>query len=269
VKIKLVNPNTTAAMTAMMGECARAVAAPGTAVVASNPSMGPPSIEGWYDEALAVPGLLAEIAAGENEGCDGYVIACFGDPGLYAAREIARGPVVGIAEAAMHAACLVASSFSVVTTLARTRGMAWHLADRYGMRRFCRNVRAANIPVLELAVPGSRARGLIAAECREALEADGAEAIVLGCAGMADLAAELSAALGVPVIDGVTAALKLVEALAALGLRTAKRGEYAPPLEKRYSGLLAPFSPPAAGGAATASHRVPESRSKPATYAIT
>jgi allantoin racemase len=241
VKIKLVNPNTTASMTAMLGACARAAAAPGTAVVASNPSMGPPSIESWYDEALAVPGLLAEIAAGETEGCDGYVIACFGDPGLDAAREIVRGPVLGIAQAAMHAASFIAPSFSVVTTLARTRGVAWHLAERYGMRRFCRSVRAANIPVLDLAVPGSRS--LIAAECRQALEIDGAEAIVLGCAGMADLAGELSAAIGAPVVDGVTAAVKLVEALVGSGLCTAKGGEYASPPSKQYAGMFEPFSP--------------------------
>ena len=110
MKIKLINPNTTASMTAMMGECARRVAAAGTQIVAANPSMGPPSIEGWYDEALALPGLLAEIASGEVDGCDGYVIACFGDPGLFAAREVARGPVLGIAEAAMHAASLIAPS---------------------------------------------------------------------------------------------------------------------------------------------------------------
>jgi allantoin racemase len=246
VKIKLVNPNTTSSMTAMMGECARRVAAPGTHVVASNPSMGPPSIEGWYDEALAVPGLLAEIAAGETEGCDGYIIACFGDPGLFAAREIARGPVIGIAEAAMHAASLIAPSFSVVTTLGRTCGMAWQLAERYGMRRFCRSVRAADVAVLDLDVPGSGARQRIVAECRLALDADGADAIVLGCAGMADFAPELSAMLGVPVVDGVTAAVKLLEALAALGLKTAKHGEYARPLAKDYGGLLAPFSPPPA-----------------------
>jgi allantoin racemase len=246
VKIKLVNPNTTSSMTVMMGECARRVAAAGTQIIATNPSMGPPSIEGWYDEAFAVPGLLAEIAEGEREGCDGYIIACFGDPGLYAARELARGPVVGIAQAAMHAASLVAPSFAVVTTLSRTCGMAWQLAERYGMRRFCRSVRAADIPVLELAVPGSRARQRIIEECRQALAVDGADAIVLGCAGMADLAGEIGGAIGAPVIDGVTAAVKLVEALAALGLRTAKSGEFAPPLAKNYTGLLAPFSPPSA-----------------------
>jgi allantoin racemase len=245
VKIALINPNTTAAMTAMMDECARRVAAPGTQIMAVNPAMGPPSIEGWYDDALAVPGLLAELAAGERRGCDGSIIACFGDPGLFAAREIARGPVIGIAEAAMHAACMIAPSFSIVTTLSRTRGLAAHLAERYGMQRFCRSVRAIDVAVLDLVLPGSDARRLIVQECRNALDVDGAEAIVLGCAGMADLCDEIAATIGAPVVDGVTAAVKLVEALVALKLFTEKRGEYALPVPKTYSGLLEPFSPAA------------------------
>jgi allantoin racemase len=243
VKIKLINPNTTRGMTEMIGSCARAVASPGTNVVATSPASGPPSIESWYDEALCLPGLLAEVSSGERDGVDGYVIACFGDPGLYAAREVARGPVVGIAEAAMHMASFIAPSFSVVTTLGRTRGMAWHLAERYGMRRFCRSVRATEIAVLELAEPGSNARQQIIAECRRAIDDDGAEAIVLGCAGMADLCDDVSRAIGAPVVEGVAAALKSVEALVAVGLRTAKRGEYARPLAKRYDGALASFAP--------------------------
>ncbi len=243
MKIKLVNPNTTSSMTAMMGECARRVAAGGTEISAVNPTMGPPSVEGWYDEAFALPGLLAEIEDGERHGFDAYVIACFGDPGLFAARELARGPVIGIAEAAMHAASMIAPSFAVVTTLGRTRGMSWQLAERYGMQRFCRNVRATNIPVLELAAPGSGARRAIIEECRLALQIDGADAIVLGCAGMADLCEEITRAIGAPVIEGVAAAVKLAESLVALGLGTAKRGEYARPIGKKYGGVLAPFSP--------------------------
>jgi allantoin racemase len=243
MRIKLINPNTTRRMTEAMGRCAREVAAPGTEVIAVNPTMGPPSIEGYYDEALATPGLLAEVAAGERDGCDGYVIACFGDPGLYAARELARGPVIGIAEAAMHAASVLAPGFSVVTTLARTCGMAWHLAERYGMKRFCRNVRATDVAVLDLDKPGSAARRIILDECRRALDEDGSDAIVLGCAGMAELCAEIEDALGAPVIEGVTAAVKWTEALVALRLSTAKRGDYARPLAKRYDGALAPFSP--------------------------
>ncbi|WP_168794289.1 aspartate/glutamate racemase family protein [Paraburkholderia aromaticivorans] len=243
MRIKLINPNTTQRMTEAMCRCAREVAAPGTEVIAVNPTMGPPSIEGYYDEALATPGLLAEVAAGEREGCDGYVIACFGDPGLYAARELARGPVIGIAEAAMHAASVLAPGFSVVTTLARTCGMAWHLAERYGMKRFCRNVRATDVAVLDLDKPGSAARRIILDECRRALAEDGSDAIVLGCAGMAELCAEIEDALGAPVIEGVTAAVKWTEALVALRLSTAKRGDYARPLAKRYDGALASFSP--------------------------
>src|SRR3982750_1764322 len=98
MKIKIINPNTTWSMTDKIGECARKGAFPGTEVVAVSPAMGPASIEGYYDEAMSVPGILNEIRKGEAEGVDGYVIACFGDPGLYAAREAARGPVIGVAE---------------------------------------------------------------------------------------------------------------------------------------------------------------------------
>ncbi|MFM0326139.1 aspartate/glutamate racemase family protein [Caballeronia glebae] len=243
MRIKLINPNTTQRMTDAMARCARAVAAPGTDVIAVSPPMGPRSIEGHYDDALATPGVLMEVEHGEREGVDAYVIACFGDPGLFAARELARGPVIGIAEAAMHAASVLAPAFSVVTTLGRTRGMVWHLAQRYGMERFCRNVRATELAVLELEVPGSAARATILDECRRALDEDGSEAIVLGCAGMADLCTQLQDELGVPVVDGVTAAFKWCEALVALRLHTPKHGEYARPLPKRYAGDFDRFSP--------------------------
>ncbi|MEF7612791.1 aspartate/glutamate racemase family protein [Aquincola sp. MAHUQ-54] len=242
MRIKIINPNTTWSMTEKIGACARAVARPGTQIVAVSPAMGPASIESHYDEALAVPGLLQEIAAGERDGIDGYVIACFGDPGLKAARELARGPVIGIAEAAMHMASFIGSRFSVVTTLGRTIGQARHLAEAYGMERFCANVRACELPVLELEEPGSQARERIVAECRRALDEDGSDVIVLGCAGMADLCEHVADVLGVPVIDGVTAATQLVESLVALRLRTSKRGELARPLPKPMAGLLEGFS---------------------------
>ncbi|MFL6117027.1 MAG: aspartate/glutamate racemase family protein [Catenulispora sp.] len=236
--IKVVNPNTTESMTRMIQASARGAVGPGTGVLAVTPAMGPASIESHYDEALSVPGLLAEITGGEA--ADGYVIACFGDPGLDAAREVAAGPVVGIAEAAMRTATYLGRSFSVVTTLARTAGRAWELADRYGVRGYCRNVRACEVPVLELETDDG-ARGKIVQECRAALEVDGAEAIVLGCAGMAGFCAGLTAELGVPVIDGVAAAAATVEALVRLGLGTSRIGQYARPPAKDYSGALKDF----------------------------
>jgi len=242
MKLKIINPNTTESMTEKIGQCARAVAEQGTRISAVSPRMGPASIESHYDEALSVPGILDEILAGEQEGVDGYVIACFGDPGLYAAREVARGPVIGIAEAAMHMASMVGSSFSVVTTLARTCNIGWHLAERYGMKRFCSNVRACDLPVLDLERPGSDARRIITEACRRALVEDRSECIVLGCAGMTDLCDEIADAIGAPVIDGVTCAVKLAEAMVSVRLATSKRGDWARPLPKAYAGMLAPYA---------------------------
>lgn len=243
MKIKVINPNTTASMTRKIGEAARAVAAPGTEIIACNPSMGPVSIEGHYDEAMSVVGLLEQVRQGEAAGVDGYVIACFGDPGLLAAREVARGPVIGIAEAAMHAASFISTGFSIVTTLSRTRIVAQQLVENYGMSRFCRNIRATDLPVLELEVEGSNARRIITEECRQALVEDRAGAIVLGCGGMADLATQIGQEIGAPVIDGVSAAVKFVEALVSLRLGTSKIGDLAFPIAKPYTGILQSFAP--------------------------
>src|SRR4051812_38019229 len=238
--IQVINPNTTASMTALIEVSARAVAGPGTTVDAVTSAMGPASIESHYDEALAVPGLLAEIAAGERAGVDGYVIACFGDPGLDAARELAAGPVVGIAEAAMRTATYLGRRFTVVTTLARTRGRAGDLAERYGVTRSCAGVHAVDIPVLDLDQNPDTLRRLTEA-CRAAVEQDAADAVVLGCAGMADLCADITKAIGVPVVDGVRAATLQVQSLITMALATTKRGEYAAPPPKPYAGLLHAF----------------------------
>jgi allantoin racemase len=154
--------------------------------------------------------------------------------------------VVGIAEAAMHAASLLATGFSVVTTLARTRVVAEHLVHAYGMERACRRVRVTDLEVLDLEVEALRAAAWkrILEECRRALDEDGAEAIVLGCAGMADLAGDLTQALDVPVIDGVGIGVKFVEALAGVGLRTSKRGALATPPPKTYVGEVRRFAWP-------------------------
>jgi allantoin racemase len=243
MRIKVINPNTTQSMTGTIGAAAKVVAAPGTEIVAVSPSMGPVSIECHYDEAIAALGVLEEVRRGEAEGFDGYIVACFGDPGLLAAREIARGPVVGIAEAAMHAASFIATGFSVVTTLSRTCIIAEHLAESYGMARFCRKVRGTDLAVLDLERPESDAYRVIVEECRRALVVDRSGAIVLGCAGMADLCQSISHEIGAPVIDGVAAAVKLVEALVGLKLGTSKLGDYAAPPPKTYSGALKSFAP--------------------------
>jgi len=233
VDILVVNPNTTTSMTDTIRRAAERAAAPGTRIVALNPPTGPESIEGFYDDALAVPGLLGEIAKGEALGVAAHVIACFDDTGLDAARALACAPVVGIGEAAFHVASLIAGRFAVVTTLPRSVPTIEFNLIRYGLAARCARVRASNVPVLDLEKRQSDAVERIDAQIAAAKSNDGAEAIVLGCAGMADLAAELTARHDMPVIDGVAAAVALAETLVRLGMRTSKLGGYAPPLPKR------------------------------------
>lgn len=242
MQILVVNPNTTQSMTSTIETAARLVASPSTNIVARTSTMGPESIEGYYDEAFSVPGMLTEIAQGQREGAAAAIIACFDDTGLDAARAMATIPVVGICEAALATAGFIAKRFTVVTTLERSRVPVEELVRRYGMAERAR-VRAANISVLSLEDPNSGARDRLRSEIANAIDEDKAEAIVLGCAGMADLAKTLQREFGMPVIDGVGAAVKHAEGLVALGLTTSKRGAYAAPIKKRYAGNFSGYAP--------------------------
>ncbi|MCK6443301.1 aspartate/glutamate racemase family protein [Elstera cyanobacteriorum] len=246
MRLHIVNPNTTASMTAKIAAAARAIAAPGTAVQASQPQMGPVSIEGYYDEAYAIPGMLQRIIEAERDGAEAHIIACFDDTGLDAARQAVAAPVIGIGEAAFHMASLIAGKFAVVTTLDLSIPVIEHNLIRYGLASRCARVRAGGFEVLALEDPGSDARHRLSAEIEAAKQEDRADAIVLGCAGMADLAADLTHQHGVPVIDGVAAAVTLAEGLVRLGAKTSKRGGYAPPRLKPYAGIFSGF---AVGGA--------------------
>ncbi len=244
MRILIVNPNTTVSMTEKAAAAARAVAGHGTEIIAATSKSGPASIEGHYDGAIAVPGLLTEIRDGQAAGAQAAIIACFDDTGLDAARALADMPVLGLCESAVVTAALLAQRFTVVTTLERSRVLIENLIRHYGMGGRAK-VRAADIPVLQLENEGSGAIHKLKRQIERALEEDGAEAIVLGCAGMADLARSLQREYDVPVIDGVAAAVKHAEALVAQGLKTSKRSSYAAPLPKLYTGTMNGFAPTA------------------------
>lgn len=241
MRILVINPNTTASMTAKIAAAARDAARAGTDIVAVNPADGPASIEGYYDEAFSVPGVIAEIKA--HADVDAVVIACFDDTGLDAARCITDVPVLGIGEAAFHTASFIANKFSVITTLGRSVPAIEHNLAKYGLATRCAKVRATEIPVLDLEDNGPEARASIAGQIERAIAEDGAEAIVLGCAGMTDLTNSLARQHGLPVLDGVASAVALAEAIAGLGLKTSGLGGYAKPRPKDYTGSIAPFSP--------------------------
>ncbi|QEC48496.1 hypothetical protein FSW04_13585 [Baekduia soli] len=242
MRILVINPNTTQAMTDAIGDVARAAAAPGTEIDCVSPPGGPRSIEGFADEALAAYHVL-DVVAGTAGEYDGYVIACFGDPGLYAARELADVPVVGIAEAAMHMASLVAHTWSIVTVIPRVEPMLAEAVIRTAMTEKCASIRGTPLTVLEIEADIERTKRMMLDEARAAIEQDGAEAILLGCAGLGPIDKTMQAALGVPVLDGTGCAVKLVESLVGYGITTAKVKAFLAPEPKELVACPASLAP--------------------------
>jgi allantoin racemase len=235
MKILVINPNTTEAMTRDIEAQARRYAAADSEIEAISPRWGPASIEGHLEEELAAVATLEAIAdrAGDY---DGVIIACYGDPGLYAARELSPVPVVGIAEASMLMACMVAHRFSVVTVLPRIKPLIEDVVARYGLSDRCASVRATSLAVLDIERDPDGAEREIAAEASVAVASDGAEAICLGCAGMGPLDRRVQEAVEVPVIDGVAAATKLLEGLLGYGLATSRVAAFKAPGPKELTG---------------------------------
>lgn len=214
--ILVINPNSTEAMTRSIEKAARAAAGSDTHITALNPSDTPPAIQGRQDGLAALPGLFRlfedEVFSGAYDAC---VIACFDDTGLMALKRRSPIPVIGIGEAAFHAAMLVGTRFSVVTTLGVSIPVIEENLERYGFAQRCGKVRASEVGVLELEAAKVQSAEAIATEIAAAVVEDRADSIVLGCAGMADLALALSDRFHLPVIDGVAAAVAMAEALRA------------------------------------------------------
>ena len=215
--VLVINPNSTEAMTRSIGAAALAAARGETAITALNPADTPPAIQGPEDGAAALPGLFRlfdEEVLGKG-GYDACIIACFDDTGLLQLKRRSPVPVIGIGEAAYHAAMLVGERFSVVTTLGVSVPVIEANLAAYGFAARCGRVRASEVPVLALEEDKAGSCDLIASEIARAIAEDKPDAIVLGCAGMADLALTLSERFRMPVIDGVAAAVSFAEALRA------------------------------------------------------
>ena len=241
-ELLLINPNTTHSMTDKMASAARAVVPQDTKIHTMTAGFGAPSIEGYYDEVFAIPPML-EVIRSHNKTVDGVIIGCFDDTGVEAARCISESPVVGICQAACQLASILAGSFSIVTTLSRSVHALKRRVLDYGFERQCQSVLASDIPVLALEQCEGDAINALYQAIEQALEKDHSEAIVLGCAGMVDLQQSLQQKYQVPVIEGVTAAVSIMQGLARLPLSTSRKNTYAKPLNKTYSGLFSSFSP--------------------------
>lgn len=235
MRILVVNVNTTTSMTEAIAASARTVAGPGTEIVPLTPALGAESVEGNFESYLAAVAVMNAVVTYEDE-YDAVVQAGFGEHGREGLQELLDVPVVDITEAAGHVASLLGHKYSVVTTLDRAVPLIEDRLKLAGLDARCASVRSSGLTVLELEEDPQRAVKAIVAEAEKAVREDRAEVVCLGCGGMAGLDEAVREATGVPVVDGVTAAVKLAESLVALGLSTSKVRTYAPPRAKRVTG---------------------------------
>jgi allantoin racemase len=229
-RLLVVNPNTSREMTETIRRAASA-AASAIGVVADTvcPSNGPESIEGRFDEIISAYWTLDCVMQVVAE-YDGVVVACYGPhAAIEGIREATCVPAMGIMEASVLYALPLGARFSIVTTSPRWQPLLVEGIRLLGVEARCASVRSSGLAVLDLdRLPQDEVCARLASEARVAVEVDGAEVILLGCAGMAGLQEAVARVAGVPVVDAVWAGVVEVGALARAGAQTSKRNLYRP-----------------------------------------
>ena len=235
MRILVVNVNTTESITDTIAQQARAVAAPGTEIVGLTPYFGAESVEGNFESYLAAIAVMDRVMA-YDQPFDAVIQAGYGEHGREGLQELLDVPVVDITEAAASTAMFLGHAYSVVTTLDRTVPLIEDRLKLAGLYARCASVRASGMAVLELEEDPLAAMEAIVRQAERAIHDDKAEVICLGCGGMAGLDEQIRQRTGVPVVDGVTAAVTIAESLVRLGLSTSKIRTYATPRPKKVIG---------------------------------
>ncbi|TDO99564.1 aspartate/glutamate racemase family protein [Marinomonas balearica] len=227
--IAIINPNSSHTMTQQMqSSCVNLILHNETQWYECSNS--PASIEGHSDGAQAAYHLLEKIRELESSEVPpkAYVIACFDDTGLDAAREITASPVIGIGEAAMHAASFVSQRFVVMTTLERSVSILERNLSHYGLANRSGGVYASGLPVLSLE-SDQQSYDIVKRAASKVLNEYKGDALVLGCGGMSHWVERLQSGIGVPVLDGVRIAVAFADSFISLKLSTSKVAGYAWP----------------------------------------
>ncbi|MFC6297272.1 Asp/Glu/hydantoin racemase [Pseudomonas sp. CCM 7893] len=240
MRILVVNVNTTESITDAIAKQARTVASPGTEIVGLTPWFGAESVEGNFESYLAAIAVMDRVMA-YDQPFDAVIQAGYGEHGREGLQELLNVPVVDITEAAASTAMFLGHAYSVVTTLDRTVPLIEDRLKLAGLYQRCASVRASGMAVLELEEDPQRAMEAIVRQAELAIIEDRAEVICLGCGGMAGLDEQIRQRTGVPVVDGVTAAVTIAEGLVRLGLSTSKVRTYATPRPKKVIGWPGKF----------------------------
>ncbi|SDH06913.1 Asp/Glu/hydantoin racemase [Bradyrhizobium sp. Rc2d] len=236
MKLLLLNPNTSASVTQLMTDVGQRAAAPGTELVPCTASRGVPYIA-TRTEAQIGGAIALEMLAEQHTKVDAAIIAAFGDPGLFAARETFDIPVIGLAEAAMLTACMAGRRFAIVT-FAQALGPWYEECVRdHGLRERCAGIRMLDTPFKAISEVGTEKEDLLVDLAQRAIVEDEADVLIFAGAPLSGLAERVADRIPVPVVDQVVAAVKQAEALVALRLRKATAGTFRRPAAKPTTGL--------------------------------
>jgi allantoin racemase len=236
MRLLFINPNITSSITELMAAEARRCAAAGTELVPVTAEFGTLYVENRVEAAIAAHAVLDACAA-HSDGCDAVIISAFGDPGLYAAKELLDLPVVGVSEAAFLAAYMLGNRYAIVCLTPRLKTWYVETAHALGLNGKLVAARAIPGPVPDITRAKDDLREKVLAECVKVIAEDDAEVIIIGGGPVAGLAREISDELPVPLIDGVSAAVKFAEAIVGLGPRPPRKGSFARPAHKPARGL--------------------------------
>jgi allantoin racemase len=236
MRLLLINPNISDSVSELIRAEARRSAAPGTEIEVLTAAFGVAYIETRF-ESLIGAYATAQLAAEHHARFDGVVVAAFGDPGLGGLREALPVPVTGLTEAALASAHLLGNRISVIAISQRIQAWYREVITAYGFGPRLASIRALDRPLSSIGGVQDEHLQALRTLAERAVDEDGADVIVMAGAPLAGLARSLKGRLPVPVVDGVSSAVRHLETLLALQPGAARRGSFAPPLGKPHRGL--------------------------------
>jgi allantoin racemase len=236
VRILLINPNTSSSVSDLIGAEARRAASGGTQIEVVTAPLGVAYIETRF-EALLGAWAAANLAAEHAGAYDALVIAAFGDPGLAGIREVVDVPVVGLTEAALMSACMLGGRFSIVAISHRISAWYRECVQSHGLAERLASIRCLDQPLGDVGSVQVDHEARLRELCARAVDEDGADVIIIAGAPLAGLARSIRGDIPVPLVDGVSSAVRHCETLIALAPGPAQRGSYAPPPAKPNHGL--------------------------------
>lgn len=236
MKLLMINPNISDSVSELIRAEAQRSASPGTEIEVLTAPFGVAYIETRF-ESLIGAYATAQLAAEHHACYDAVVVAAFGDPGLGGLREALPVPVTGLTEAALASAHLLGHRISIIAISQRIQAWYREVVDSYGMGSRLASIRALDRPLSSIGGVQDEHAQALKALAERAVDEDGAEVIVLAGAPLAGLARSLKGQLPVPVVDGVSSAVRHAESLVALQPGAARRGSFSAPPVKPNRGL--------------------------------